>query len=426
MTKCITDGTNFILDASDTGTGKTYTGLATAYNVGSPVLVVCPPIVIPAWREVAELAEVDLIDVVNVEKLKTGKTPYLKRRHGNPRFQWTLPKDAFVLWDEVQNATGIKTQNAEVLALLKVYKLRGILMSATAADTPLKLRAIGYLLGFHRYNLNSFYTWARQLGCRSNSWGGIEFPKGPTGRKYLEILHELIFETKGVRMRIEDNPDFPDNKIIAEAYDLGKYTKEVNAIYDSLDEEIKNLDEDANPLTVLLRARQVSEHCKVPLLTDMVIDLLDEGKSVAVFLNFREPFKELIEGLQGDVSQVYGGQSERVREENIKAFQANETRVIVLMVAAGGVGVSLHDLHGEHPRVALISPTYSAVHLKQALGRCPRAGAQSKVIQKILFAAGTVEDKACKAVKRKVNNISLINDGDLIEGLFEDEQNGKK
>lgn len=419
-----TTGSRFLLDASDTGTGKTYTALATAHNLGGPVLVVCPVIVIPAWREVAELAEVKLIDVVNIEKLKTGRTPYLKRRHGSPRFQWMLPQDTLVLWDEVQNASGIKTQNAEVLALLKVYKLRAIMMSATAADTPLKLRSIGYLLGFHRYNLNSFYTWARQLGCRSNAWGGVEFPKGPSGRKYLEILHELIFEEKGVRMRIEDNPDFPDNKIIAEAYDLGKYTKEVNAIYDSLADELKELEEDANPLTVLLRARQVSEHCKVPLLADMVIDLLDEGKSVAVFLNFRQPFEELLSELQGkvpgDISRVYGGQTEKAREADIKAFQADENRVIVLMTAAGGVGVSLHDLHGNHPRATLISPTYSAVHLKQTLGRAPRAGAKSKVIQKILFAAGTVEDKACKAVKRKINNISLINDGDLIEGLFED------
>jgi len=73
----------------------------------------------------------------------------------------------------------------------------------------------------------------------------------------------------------------------------------------------------------------------------------------------------------------------------------------------------LHDSEGSFPRVSLISPTFSAIDLKQALGRVHRADSRSKSIQKIVFAAGTVEDKVCHAVRRKLNNIDLINDDEL-------------
>tara|TARA_Y100000588_G_C13888717_1_gene767717 strand:- start:498 stop:758 length:261 start_codon:yes stop_codon:yes gene_type:complete len=83
------------------------------------------------------------------------------------------------------------------------------------------------------------------------------------------------------------------------------------------------------------------------------------------------------------------------------------------MIQAGGTGLSLHDEDGGHPRVALISPTFSAVELRQALGRVHRASGKSKSIQKIVFAANTVEDRVAAAVRRKLNNLDMINDGEL-------------
>jgi superfamily II DNA or RNA helicase len=63
--------------------------------------------------------------------------------------------------------------------------------------------------------------------------------------------------------------------------------------------------------------------------------------------------------------------------------------------------------------VALICPTFSATELKQALGRIHRAGGRSKSVQKIIFTAGTIEEKICETVRRKLGNLELLNDGDL-------------
>jgi len=65
---------------------------------------------------------------------------------------------------------------------------------------------------------------------------------------------------------------------------------------------------------------------------------------------------------------------------------------------------------------SLISPPQSAKDLKQVLGRIHRAGSKSKAIQKIIYVAGTVEEKTCKSVRKKLNNLSELIDGDLSSG----------
>jgi superfamily II DNA or RNA helicase len=86
--------------------------------------------------------------------------------------------------------------------------------------------------------------------------------------------------------------------------------------------------------------------------------------------------------------------------------------------AAGGAGLSLHDLNGKYPRMAIISPTPSAVNLRQVLGRIHRDGAKSKALQKIVFAANTEEEDVCENVKKKLHNLDIINDGDLLNPSF--------
>jgi hypothetical protein len=49
----------------------------------------------------------------------------------------------------------------------------------------------------------------------------------------------------------------------------------------------------------------------------------------------------------------------------------------------------------------------------QALGRAHRANGKTPVIQKIMFAANTIETDICKRVKHKFQNMEALNDGDL-------------
>jgi hypothetical protein len=53
--------------------------------------------------------------------------------------------------------------------------------------------------------------------------------------------------------------------------------------------------------------------------------------------------------------------------------------------------------------------------MRQATGRIWRDSAKSKSLQKIVFVAGTVEEDVCRNVQSKLDNLDILNDGDLID-----------
>ena len=114
---------------------------------------------------------------------------------------------------------------------------------------------------------------------------------------------------------------------------------------------------------------------------------------------------------------IVGDQSEKVRNADIDAFQNNTRRIMIANLAAGNAGVNLHDLIGGAARHSIVSPSFSAIHLVQALGRIHRAEGKTACIQKVLFAADTIEEQACRRVQAKINNIDQLNDGDLTSGI---------
>ena len=111
---------------------------------------------------------------------------------------------------------------------------------------------------------------------------------------------------------------------------------------------------------------------------------------------------------------VWGGNKNQAeRDANIEDFQSDRSRVILLNSAAGGAGVSLHDLNGTFPRMSVISPSNSVVTFKQVLGRIHRDGSKSKAVQKIVYVANTEEEGVCDRLQSKLHNLDAINDGDL-------------
>jgi hypothetical protein len=409
------------LDSSDMGTGKTYAACATAAQLGLPLAVVAPKAVLPSWKKVAALFSVHVIGIHNYEAVKLGKTGLGRFVAGE--FQWTLPPDTLLVFDEVQRCKARDSQNAKLLIAAKRQGIRILMCSATAASDPLEMRAVGFALGLHK--LHNFWPWARAHGVVKGRFG-MEFDGGPED---IARIHQCIFTDLrvGSRMRIADIPDFPPTQIIAEPVDTGK-EREIQAVYDQLkidlnhavatnDLERKSEIADeinataANHLTIQLRARQDIEHLKLDTLAAMSTDAVAEGMSVAIFVNFDESIDALAKSLGTDCI-IRGGQSDGERQNAITRFQANEEPIIICNIRAGGVGVSLHDPTGVKPRLALISPTFSAQDLRQALGRVHRAGGAHS-IQRIIFAAGTVEERACTAVEAKLACIDLLNDGDL-------------
>lgn len=401
------------LDASDTGTGKTYIALAVCTVLSRRAYVVCPKAVIPSWQRAAAHFGVALAGVCNYETLTRGNQPAVtKTGKEKISFTWNLPAETIIVIDECHRMKDGKTLNNKmgIAALRQGYGVFGL--SATAADNPMQMKFSGSLTGL--FEPAEFWSWAAANGVYQSSFGY----KFNDDREVLTKIHSQIFPKRGFRLRVKDLGDaFPESQIAAEAYGVNGAEKEIQKVYSEMKAELKRLkakesgDGDALPITIRLRARQRVELLKVPAMVEMAEDAIEEGMSVAIFVNFNESADALCEKLKTRCA-IRGGQSAVERESNIASFQADHQPVIVCNIKAGGAGVSLHGSPEARTRLAIISPSDSGQDLKQALGRVWRANG-AKSIQRIFFAAGTVEEKVCENVRAKISRIDAINDGDL-------------
>ncbi len=408
------------IDASDPGTGKTYTACAVAAMLGCPVVIVTPKSTIPSWRNVAAGFGIGPLLITNYEQVRRGRLPECSKR--GDRYTWNLPDDTLLIFDECQKCKGRSSQNAALLVAARRQHLRILLCSATAAENPLEMRAIGFALGLHAYH--DFYTWARRNGVEDGYYGLVF--RG--GADVLRSLHAQIFPERGSRLRIADIPEFPDTVVEASVIETGK-AKAIQKEYDRMKRELHRAEREddretlaeladamqarkANAMTLVTRARQAIELYKVPAMVEMASNALEEGVSVVILVNFTETIAALSHALDCH-DLIVGGQSAAERQAVIDRFQRNESTVVLANIQAGGVGVSLHDPTGQRPRLSIISPTFSAADLRQALGRVHRAGGAAS-IQKICFAAGTVEEHTAEVCAAKLANIDLLNHGDMI------------
>lgn len=404
------------LDASDTGTGKTFCALEIAKYFNLIPIVITPKSVIPIWYKVAKTVGIKNIFVSNYEQFRIGKSEFLKvieKEDDKKDFIWQVSDKYILIWDEVHRAKNQKTQNAKMLLSAKNTGVKNLCLSATIADNPLQLYALGIILGLFS-NAGEFWRWAFTRGV-SKGWFGYEFTSSP---ETLNKIHRDIFPERGHRIAIKDLGDkFPDNLIIVDTYDMNSAGNKIQNVYATMKEELQRLSEikkedGSSILTEVLRARQEIELLKVPTFVELAEDAIEEGSSVAIFVNFEETVIALKQKLKTDCI-LTGKITGEAREKNIEEFQSDRSRVIICNIRAGGVGVSLHDLNGIYPRISLISPTPSAQDLKQVFGRIHRAGGKSKAIQKIIFCAETIEESIAERVQEKMKNMDTINDGDL-------------
>jgi superfamily II DNA or RNA helicase len=413
------------LDGSDTGAGKTYTAVAVARELNMGIAVVCPKAVIYSWNKVIkDHFGMKPEFVLNYESVKTGKYKDIgvwksvSKISTREFFQWNIPKNTLIIFDESHRLKGHGTQNSEIAIAAKKQGYKILCCSATNAINPIELKCVGLITGL--YKTGKWLAFLREHGCEQGRFGW-EF----SGDKdVLKKLHADLFLDRGVRVRRDDIKGFPDSEVIAEAYNIDeKSQKELKEVYEEMEKELKYLQAQCkntkeyqiNSMVIMLRARQQAELIKVPLFVEMAEDALEDGMSVVIFVNFSETVRALSKRLNTNCV-VWGENKGNERDVYIADFQSDKKRVIIVNIKAGGAGLSLHDLNGNYPRLSLISPTPSAVDLRQALGRVWRDGGKTKSLQKIIFAANTVEEEVCEKVKLKLSDLDTINDGDVSIG----------
>lgn len=400
-----------------TGMGKTAIALAVARERGRRVAVICPKPITTDWHRLSKYLGVETYEVCGWEWVKTGKSKIGRWKDDKKKeFQFMLPPDTDLVFDEVHRAKAQgNTQNAFLLRDAVIQNVPTIALSATIADDPTKMWAIGQFLGLHQGG-RDFFRFLNANGCYNTQFG-MQF-KG--GNKILKNLHGRIFPDRGNRLKPSDvGSAFPETLIQARAFDMDT-ARDIAKEYDDLlvrVEQIRMQENAASSMGAVLaemtRARQKIELFKAPAVCAMVKDLIEEGNSVFIAVNFTETLKFMEEELKTTCS-IRGGQNDITRRGNIDSFQNDKSRVMIGIIQACREGLNLHDVNGNFPRVALIMPTYSVFDLKQVLGRVHRAGGKSKSIQYLIYAAGVdIEESVCSSLDAKLKRMDTLMDGEV-------------
>lgn len=421
------------LDSSQMGTGKTVVGAQVAKTLLdrgliNHVAVIAPKAVHPSWK--AELAEcgIEPTFVLNLEKLRTGKTEHVvKVGRSKKVFRWMLPKETLILFDEVHKAKGPWTANANLLVGLVSQRYLIHAMSGTPCQTPMDMRPLGYMLSLHNDKQSygatpSYFGFLKKLRCSQGYWGGYEMQDPEYA---LNWLRSAMYGVSTNGLTVSDFPDsFKENRIVVDPIEFTE-NKKIEKTYDKLKLTKQQIEdyiekgtfehvemEDDDPIVVkILRARQDAELYKVKDIVEMANDAVEEGHSVVVFLNFKESLQRASELL--DCKYIDGSVSDDERQQTIEDFQADRSHVIVVNAATGGTGISLHDTNGDRPRLSLISPSFNSYEFSQVLGRIHRNGAKTDALQKVMLSSGSIEEYVMKALARKMDDMNTIHQSQI-------------
>ena len=410
--------------ALSVGTGKTVVALELMRRGNFSFGVVCPRVCISQWQRTAVALGVKPKFVLNMEALRTGNRKHIVVKKTPTSFDWTGFESGDVcIVDEAHRAGGMTSQNAFMVACLAMKGVKVCALSATLADSPLRMRVWLHLAKLVPWS--NFYSWARSVGCsrdeRINGHPWIP-PRGKLGVQAMETLNQQFFPAYGVRLNSKEIAGYPKSQTVVDLVTPSNEAKAaINRGYQLLSDEVKNPSRAKTDLTKILRARQQVEHAKIHVMRELVEDALEDGLSVAVFFCFTEPLEEFCKLMAHEnPAKIYGttsgghSQTNAERQADIDRFQKNETRLLVANVAAGGVGVSLEDLDGNHPRLLLTSLPLSALELIQTLGRCARANSKSPTVNRVVLVEGSeIEERVYRILSRKLDNLGALTEDDL-------------
>jgi superfamily II DNA or RNA helicase len=404
------------IDTSDTGCGKTYCALAVCKQLNLNPIIICPKSIISNWKKIAKIFGVEPVFACNYETLRRGKyytdsqmlnrvkCPYLKFNKKEKKFTWyKIRANHIIIFDEVHVCKKKTTLNGKLLISSLPYNK--LLLSATLIDSISSFEIFTYILGW----CNNIKKTKNYLLAETHHL------------KSFNYISSKLYPKYASRISIKELGDkFPQNNIIVDDYDDDNF-KLIDEEYNKIKEYYKKLDEKqdksnkANVLVDISFSRQKIELYKIEIIIDLTYQYIQNNYSIVIFVNFHNTL-EMLSNLLDTKCVVHGKQTFEERKDNIKRFQKNIDKIIICNICAGGQSINLHDIHGDHPRVSLIVPSYSSTQLVQALGRIHRAGSKTPATQRIIFCSNTVEEHIAKKLKEKVNNLSNLNDTDL--GIF--------
>jgi hypothetical protein len=456
--------------ADDVGLGKTYSTIAALDALGKnlKILVIAPLAVVPHWRRSinAAAAGQNRWCVINYDRVKNlldepaaaarAKKKATKNRRiaaqGRSKVAWDIivcDESHLLRTPSAQRTAAVR----QLIATSPTGKRRSpafvLWLSATAGQNPLELSYLAPLLasvtGSHVDDLAEFENWcaAQGIGVKRGRFGAWDWVRNDAD---LTLMRELLFEqspTVALRRRPADLAGWPEQQHIpfpveldtAARRDYERAWEEFLAVRaaderaraDALAKGVKYQVGPENPLTALLRFRQKASLLRVEATVELVREMLDNGRQVAVSVEFIASADEIIAGLakhKVTAVRLSGAEKPDEREANRLAFQQGRSPVCVFTVKEG---ISLHaseqasNATSTERALIIHDPRWSAIATAQITGRAHRDGQNAVAYH--CFAEGTVDEQVVAATLQRITDMrTMIGDDssglELLEALL--------
>ena len=193
--------------------------------------------------------------------------------------------------------------------------------------------------------------------------------------------------------------------------DTDYYFDELGKIWTKLEEEQKDaetaFDKSASYHRAIQSERQIAGIAKLPHVINFVKNIMEIEESVVVFCHHKVIHKLLHESL-GEFSPVsiVGGQSDKLRQDQIDKFQKGESKLMIAGLRAGNVGINLTRAK----YVIFAELDWSPAIHRQAEDRLHRIGQKNTVFAYYLIGNGTLDDHVANILVDKSYEIDSIMD----------------
>ena len=393
------------VDTSFCGAGKTFMSLFAAREVSQNIMVIAPISVHNDWVEAAKATKARVLWVSNIEALKLDETVLTKTIvRKKTVFIWKpVPIDAVLIVDE-QHRCGGESQYSQVVRHFP--NRRVILLSATPADSILKTKTMAHVLGICPTNL--FWSWVQKTyKARKGFFGGLQISKANDDAALADFRERLTRtgQISGL-VKSELGDAFPEVQILTKAIEVDN-PREIDQAYIADLELLR--DESEVAAVAFLRSRQMAEIAMIPVIQEMIDDLVEQGMRVITFVNY----KATLERLKTDV-YYHGEMKPEDRTKSVQGFQDGDAKSFGATSSCGGESITLDDQVGDAPRAILLCPGVSAREVIQCVGRGNRAKSKSKLLVYLLFPHCSSGDRIRKLVAAKTQRIETLVDSDII------------
>lgn len=235
-------------------------------------------------------------------------------------------------------------------------------------------------------------------------------------RCYEEMMEDMVAETESGELLIAANPAVKTLRMVqfsSAAVDMVRRCTD----HASSDQEPEE--------PVDLVARLVDPSNKLDALMDDLPDLIEAEESVVVFAVSRqliEMAEKRLKEKKIKYAVIKGNQKQAFRQQQIDDFQDKKVPVILVVIAAGGVGITLTT-----GRIAIfLQRSWSFIDNHQAEGRLHRIGSEVHEAIEIIdyLSRGTVDEVVVQVAEGKEISLEqIVRDRESIQKLMRGELN---